>query len=420
MSYWKRKIARSVENVRLALAAIWVSRVRAFLTMLIISIGLLALMGMLTVVNAVSYTIESEIGGEQGAALEITSWAANIRINGRPVGNGEDYSYITRWQAERFCKDFSTFGNAAYETWLTSTQLKYRDKKSRPSLAVTGISDNYLLTNNETLAYGRDFSAQEIHNVADVVIIGSSLAKQLFDKESQALGKRLMVGSAPFTVVGVLSSKSSSFGGAQNENVYVPLLTGLTRFSVPDADCRVMVNPRASTTSLSSIRADAEMVMRRARGLRPIQRNTFNMLTNDELTKMILGSLASVGMAAILIGLITLVGSAIALMNIMLASVTERTREIGTRKAIGAYSSTIRGQFLLEAIFITVFGGIVGILLGIIAGRGAAGAMGVSFTIPWTWAIGSLILCIVVGVFAGYLPASRAAGLDPIDALRYE
>ena len=229
-----------------------------------------------------------------------------------------------------------------------------------------------------------------------------------------------MIGSAPFVVVGVLSSKSSSFGGAQNENVYVPLLTGLTRFSVPDADCRVMVNPRASTTSLSSIRADAEMVMRRTRGLRPIQRNTFNMLTNDELTKMILGSLASVGMAAILIGLITLVGSAIALMNIMLASVTERTREIGTRKAIGAYSSTIRGQFLLEAIFITVFGGIVGILLGIIAGRGAAGAMGVSFTIPWTWAIGSLILCIVVGVFAGYLPASRAAGLDPIDALRYE
>ena len=298
--------------------------------------------------------------------------------------------------------------------------MKYRDKKSRPSLSVTGISENYLLTNNESLAYGRDFSAQEIHNVADVVIIGSSLAKQLFEKESQALGKRLMIGSAPFVVVGVLSSKSSSFGGAQNENVYVPLLTGLTRFSVPDADCRVMVNPRASTTSLSSIRADAEMVMRRTRGLRPIQRNTFNMLTNDELTKMILGSLASVGMAAILIGLITLVGSAIALMNIMLASVTERTREIGTRKAIGAYSSTIRGQFLLEAIFITVFGGIVGILLGIIAGRGAAGAMGVSFTIPWTWAIGSLILCIVVGVFAGYLPASRAAGLDPIDALRYE
>lgn len=419
MNYWKRKVARSIENVRLALAAIWVSRVRAFLTMLIISIGLLALMGMLTVVNAVSYTIEDEIGGEQGAALEITSWSRNIRINGRELGNGEDYSYITRWQAESFCKAFSAFGNAAYETWLTSTQLKYRDKKSRPSLSVTGISENYLLTNNESLAYGRGFSEQEYHNVSDVVVIGSSLAKQLFDKESQALGKRLMVGSAPFTVVGVLSSKSSSFGGAQNENVYVPLLTGLTRFSVPDADCLVKVNPRAGT-SLSTARSDAEMIMRRIRGLRPIQRNTFNILTNDELTKMILESLSSVGMAAILIGLITLVGSAIALMNIMLASVTERTREIGTRKAIGAYGSTIRGQFLLEAIFITVFGGIVGILLGIIAGRGAAAAMGVNFTIPWGWAIGSLILCIVVGIFAGYLPASRAAQLDPIDALRYE
>ena len=135
---------------------------------------------------------------------------------------------------------------------------------------------------------------------------------------------------------------------------------------------------------------------------------------------MILGSLSSVGIAAILIGLITLIGSAIALMNIMLASVTERTREIGTRKAIGAYSGTIRGQFLLEAIFITVFGGLAGILLGLLAGKGAATAMGVQFSMPWGWALGSLILCILVGVLAGYLPASRAARLDPIDALRYE
>lgn len=419
MGYWKRKLARSIENVRLALAAIWVSRVRAFLTMLIISIGLLALMGMLTVVNAVSYTIENEIGSEQGAAFEITSWSPNIRINGRSLNNGEDYSYITRWQAERFCNEFLSLGNAAYETWITSTQLKYRDKKSRPALGVTGISKNYLLTKNEELLLGRGFSDNELRNVSDVVIIGSSLAKQLFDKESQALGKRLLVGSAPFTVVGVLASKASSFGGARNENVYLPLLTGLTRFSVSEPDCRIVVNPRAGTT-LNEARSNAEMVMRRARNLRPVQRNTFNILANDELTKMILGSLSSVGMAAVLIGLITLVGSAIALMNIMLASVTERTREIGTRKAIGAYGSTIRGQFLLEAIFITIFGGIVGILLGIIAGRGAAAAMGVNFTIPWGWAIGSLVLCIVVGIFAGYLPASRAARLDPIDALRYE
>ncbi len=419
MGYWKRKIARSVENARLALAAIWVSRVRAFLTMLIISIGLLALMGMLTVINAVSYTIENEIGSEQGAAFEITSWATNLRINGRTMDNGEDYSYISRWQAERFCKDFASVGNAAYETWITSTQLKYRDKKSRPSLSIWGISANYLTTSNTQIAHGRGFSEAEQNAIADVVIIGSSLAKQLFEKETNAIGKRIMLGSIPFTVVGVLANKTSSFGGARNEEVYLPIRTGLTRFSVSDADCKVIVNPYAEMT-LSEARSNAEMIMRRARGLRPIQRNTFNILTNDEITKMILGSLSSVGIAAVLIGLITLVGSAIALMNIMLASVTERTREIGTRKAIGAYRATIRGQFLLEAILITVFGGLVGILLGILAGRGAAAAMGVSFTIPWGWAIGSLLLCVVVGILAGYLPASRAARLDPIDALRYE
>lgn len=419
MRYWKRKIARSIENIRLALSAIWVSRVRAFLTMLIISIGLLALMGMLTVVNAVSYTIESEIGSQIGAAFEITSWSPSIQINGRTTNNGEDYSYISRWQAERFCNEYSSFGNAAYETWIAATQLKYSDKKSRPALRVVGISRNYLSTKNEELMFGRAFSENELSHVSDVVIIGSSLAKQLYDKEENAIGKRVMIGSVPFTVVGVLANKSSSFGGARNENVYVPLLAGLARFSVTEPDCRIMVSPYAGST-IEHARANAEMIMRRVRNLRPIQRNTFNILSNDELTKMILESLASVGMAAILIGLITLVGSAIALMNIMLASVTERTREIGTRKAIGAYSSTIRGQFLLEAIFITVFGGIVGILLGIIAGRGAALAMSASFTIPWGWAIGSLILCIVVGIFAGYLPASRAARLDPIEALRYE
>ena len=415
----RRIWARNVENVRLALAAIWVSRVRAFLTMLIIAIGLLALMGMLSVINAVSYTIEHELADSQGAVFEVRSWKPSMRVNGKNVFNGEDYSYITRWQAERFCKEYARYGTAGYLSWLVPTQLKYRNKESRPGLYLKGVSAHYLEANGRSVSHGRIFSEQEYKDVTDVILIGNKLALQLFEKEENALGKRVMVGSAPFTVVGVLGEKTSSFGGASNEEIFVPLRTGLTRYSVPEADCQLFISPRAGTP-FAQAKAEVEMVMRRVRDLRPIQQNTFNVMTNDEIANMILNSLSSVGIAAILIGLITLVGSAIALMNIMLASVTERTREIGTRKAIGAYSSTIRGQFLLEAILITVFGGGVGILLGILAGKGAALAMGVQFSIPWGWALGSLCLCVFVGVFAGYLPASRAARLDPIEALRYE
>lgn len=414
-----RSWARNVENVRLALAAIWVSRVRAFLTMLIIAIGLLALMGMLSVINAVSYTIEHELADSRGATFEIISWKPSMRINGKDVSNGENYTNITRVQAERFCHEYAPYGAAGYISWLSVTQLKYRGKESRPGLWLRGISARYLEANGRSVEYGRAFTALEYKNVTDVVIIGATLAEQLFETATRALGKRVMVGSAPFTVVGILSERTSSFGGASNEEVFMPLLTGLTRYQVPDPDCQISVSPRTGV-SLPMAKGEVEMVMRRVRELRPIQQNTFNIQTNDEITKMILGSLSSVGIAAILIGLITLVGSAIALMNIMLASVTERTREIGTRKAIGAYSGTIRGQFLLEAIFITVFGGLAGILLGLLAGKGAATAMGVQFSMPWGWALGSLILCILVGVLAGYLPASRAARLDPIDALRYE
>ena len=415
----RRSWARNIENVRLALAAIWVSRVRAFLTMLIIAIGLLALMGMLSVINAVSYTIEHELSGSQGAPFEVISWKPSMRINGKNVSNGENYTNITRAQAECFCGEYAPYGAAGYISWLSVSQLKYRDKESRPGLWLRGISARYLEANGRGIAYGRGFTPDEYRNVTDVILIGSKLATQLFDNETSALGKRVMVGSAPFTVVGILSERTSSFGGASNEEVFVPLLTGLTRYSTPDPDCQISVSPRSGVT-LAVAKGEIEMVMRRVRGLRPIQQNTFNIQTNDEITKMIFDSLSSVGIAAILIGLITLVGSAIALMNIMLASVTERTREIGTRKAIGAYSGTIRGQFLLEAILITVFGGLAGILLGILAGKGAASAMGVQFAMPWGWALGSLLLCVFVGVLAGYLPASRAARLDPIDALRYE
>lgn len=415
----RRIWARNVENVRLALAAIWVSRVRAFLTMLIIAIGLLALMGMLSVINAVSYTIEHELADSQGAVFEVRSWKPSMQVNGKNVFNGEDYSYITRWQAERFCKEYARYGTAGYFAWLVGTQLKYRNKESRPGLYIIGVSAHYLEANGRSVSHGRIFSEQEYKDVTDVILIGNKLALQLFEKEENALGKRVMVGSAPFTVVGVLGEKTSSFGGASNEEIFVPLLTGLTRYSVPEADCQLSISPRPGIP-FAQAKAEVEMVMRRVRDLRPIQQNTFNVMTNDEIANMILNSLSSVGIAAILIGLITLVGSAIALMNIMLASVTERTREIGTRKAIGAYSSTIRGQFLLEAILITVLGGGVGILLGILAGKGAALAMGVQFAIPWGWALGSLCLCVFVGVFAGYLPASRAARLDPIEALRYE
>ncbi|MFC2411384.1 MAG: ABC transporter permease, partial [Bacteroides sp.] len=412
-------IFRTVDNIRQSMAALKGSRLRTGLTMTIVAIGITALLGMLTMINAITSSIENDLGDQQGAAFQITSWSNSIRINNQETTVGEDYKYLSRREGEEFVQRYRQWGHAGVEMWITSTELRRGAYHTRPYLSVRGVTSGFLQVENPVVLKGRVFSEQEEQAAAPVTMVGEGIVTALFPNGEDPIGKRVLIGSSPFTIIGVLASKVQTFGRDTQNLIYVPLKSGLTQFPRADANCDISVKPYPGI-SVAQAMDEAERIMRTVRRLTPRQRSNFNIATNEEIMRAVLNSLSSTTTTGILIGLITLLGSAVALMNIMLASVTERTREIGVRKAIGAYAGTVRQQFLIEAVVVTVLGGLIGMVLGVVVGSLVAKGMGIGFAMPWGWVLVSLLLCVGVGVLAGYLPAKRAAGLDPILALRYE
>jgi putative ABC transport system permease protein len=219
-------------------------------------------------------------------------------------------------------------------------------------------------------------------------------------------------------VTGIIKSKGT--GPMNNNNVcYMPITTARQYFSRPNMTFSISVMP-FKPVNLDVLSGEAEGVFRIIRNLNPRDESDFNISKSDNIVNLLLKNLSYVTLAATLIAIVTLFGAAVGLMNIMLVSVTERTREIGTRKAIGAKTATIKYQFLFESIMIGQMGGILGIVLGIIIGNLVASMLSTSFIIPWLWIITGIFVCFIVGVVSGYAPAVKAANIDPIEALRYE
>jgi putative ABC transport system permease protein len=251
-----------------------------------------------------------------------------------------------------------------------------------------------------------------------VVILGSSLAKTLFKTDADPIQKEVSVGSGKFVVIGVLKEKGSSF--MSSDNICILTYASVRQyFSSPNRNYSISITPSDALLA-ESTEGYAESLFRSVRRLKVTDESDFNITKSDFLANMLKEVLGAVLIAATLIGIVTLLGAAIGLMNIMLVSVTERTTEIGIRKAIGAKSQMIRQQFLFEAILICQIGGIIGIVLGILVGLLLSKLFQSTFVVPWIWIFSGLILCFLVGLISGYYPAAKASKLDPIVALRYE
>ena len=286
-------------------------------------------------------------------------------------------------------------------------------------MRVFGGDENYMATSGYDLERGRDFSAQEVQYGNPVAIIGKDVREALFTSSEDPLDKIITIGSGKYKVIGVLKSKGNSSGFGGDKIAILPLSNVRQYFSRPNMTFTINVMCDNSQLMDAAV-SEATGTFRIVRKLQTGEENNFEITKSDNLANLLIENMQKVTMGATIIGIITLLGAAIGLMNIMLVSVSERTREIGIRKAVGATKKVIRGQFLVEALVICQMGGFAGTLIGMILGNVIAFIFGISFIIPWFWIVMSIILCLFVGTLSGIYPAIKASKLDPIDALRFE
>lgn len=420
------------DSFSLAWRTVRSNKLRAGITIAIIAFGIMALIGIITAIEAMNQSLKESFSSMGANAFSIRFKESRVRF-----GSGDDGVEKTkrglkkkksnlgkpiRLEEAEFFKANYHFPRAAvaiYRRGPGSQELHYKEKKTNPQITVWGGDENYLAVNGYSINIGRNLNSLDVQSGRNVCLIGSNVATKLFgDKPERCLDKIIKIGSNPYRVIGLLKSKGSSAMLRQDDMVLTSY-TNVRKFT--NAASSYLLGVMVQNINELPVATDeATAVFRAVRKLEPVEENNFVIEKSDKFAEMFIGFLGSITGAASAIGLITLIGAAIGLMNIMLVAVNERTKEVGLIKAIGGKSKYVRQQFLFESMIISLLGAICGIILGVLVGNLFGIILKTGFVVPWVWVAIGIIICSVVGLAAGIYPAMKAARLNPIVALRYE
>lgn len=408
------------------------NRLRTGITVTIIALGIMALIGIITAIKAMNQSLKENFSILGANAFSIRYKGMNVNIGGRRSrvnqskrGEKKDKTSnvgknITEEQAMLFKENYKfpslvgiQFGGPR------SLIAKYENIETNPQVSITGGDDNFLTINAYSLQAGRNFSRLDIETGRNVCLLGSDIAKKLFPKKQEnSVDKIIRVGNLPYRVIGLLKPKGASVF-MQMDKLIVTSHTNVKR--LPGASSSYTINVMVDDVSqLDPAIGEATGTLRAVRRLQVNDNDNFFIDKSDTVAETMISLLGSISGSAGAIGLITLIGAAIGLMNIMLVAVTERTKEVGLIKALGGTRKSIRDQFLFESIIISLLGAVFGIVLGVMVGNLFSMLLGTGFVVPWGWVITGIIICSLVGLAAGLWPAIKASKLDPIVALRYE
>jgi len=411
--------AELTESFRMGMSAIAAHKLRSALTLLGVLIGVFSIIVVMTAMRVLEHNVETQLSRMGSQTFMVRK--APVILFDSPDGGFEKFrrrKNITMTQVKRLQDKTQLPASIGMETTFWAGELQTRYGKSAPNVNVYGETPGSFPARNWTIQDGRPLFDVDVDGTRDVCVLGNKIAETLFP-HSSAIGEALKIDGIDYRIVGVLESSGGTLGGNQDNFVIVPITTGLNRYGRYSRSLNVLVQARDSG-SYNATEEEVRGALRVIRKVRPGDEDDFDIFSNDSLIAQFNDFTRAVRIGVALVSSIALIAAGIGIMNIMLVSVTERTREIGIRRAVGAKKRNIMAQFIMEAIVLCEVGGVIGVGCGIAGGNLLALFLKLPPVIPFDWVVLGLVICSVVGVVFGTYPAFKAANLDPIDSLRYE